>query len=184
MYENERYSLYEIKQQHLKLLKKAEFLSAKNVPNLSIEEHKILNEKGFWLSALGRQKIAAFTSAQKHFVSVYKGKAKPESFFERTWVKYQNYLDSMIESQSELKRIDDLEKRKGKSKIIIKNAIMNGEGHYLKIRKQEIESGYITEDEANQIFEKYSKFMPAEDMTKKIGATEGVPTTGGHDPYR
>lgn len=176
----EKFTIDQIKQQHKALLKKSGFLSEKNVSDLTEEEYETLNEKGFWLNALGRQEIAAFTVTQRHFVSVFHGKEKAESIFERAWVKYQRYIREI----SKKKRIYDLEKRKEKSRIIIKNSIMMGEDHYLKIRDQELKDGYITEGEADQIFQKYCKFMPNEDMTKKIGSTDGIPTTGGHDPYR
>ena len=178
---DDKFTIHQIKKQHKKYLKKDGFLLNKKVPNLTDDEYKILNEKGFWLSALANQRIAAYTSAQKRFVNVSKGILKGKTIYEEVWVKYNDHINKI---SHELKKVADLNYRKDKSKIIIKNAIMNGEEHYLKIRKQEIENGYITEDDANQIFEKYSKFMPPEDMTKKIGATEGVPTTCGHDPYR
>ncbi len=77
------------KSKHLKYRKMAFSLT---VPEslFSESERELLIEYGAWLAALMRGSILPQTSKQIRFVCVCKGEAKPDSIFEKVWIKYIN----------------------------------------------------------------------------------------------
>ena len=52
------------------------------------EEIEILERYGRWMMALMLGEIRPETDAQSRFVKVCEGKSKPETEFERAWMKY------------------------------------------------------------------------------------------------
>lgn len=50
-------------------------------------ELEVLRRYGFWLEALAERKILPSTPAQEHFCRVVRGEAKPETLYERAWMR-------------------------------------------------------------------------------------------------
>lgn len=61
-----------------------------NIPDglFSPDEMQILSSYGAWLAALMHGQIEPETEAQRHFVSVCRGTASPESEYELVWCKF------------------------------------------------------------------------------------------------
>lgn len=71
---------------HANLLRQHDFVFPAN-NELDERERHILLRYGRWLEALSSGKIPALTPEQEHFVRVARGSDKPDTEFERVWVK-------------------------------------------------------------------------------------------------
>ena len=176
---------------------------------LSKSEYEILDIKGYWLEGLASGRLLAYTDAQLNFVEFCKKRSFPTNIYESAWLKYVCHIENIkkenedkekkrIEEENEIKRQKEILRKKKledflskrtpekieRSKRIIKNSIMMGVNHFLKIKDEELKKGYIDQHEVDIIFNQYKSAMPDKDMTKVIGSTDGLCTTGGHDPFR
>jgi len=78
-----------IPKEHQKLLSQNDYQLKCSPIIFNEEEREVLNEFGYWLSALASGSVKPFTPEQRLFVLVANGKAEPKTPFEKVWTKYQ-----------------------------------------------------------------------------------------------
>ena len=80
---------YDLIQEHKKYAKE-KFKPSKSLKNFEQSERKIIVNFGVWMSALSNDILKPYTQEQKRFVAAVKGLRKPETKYEKTWIKYLN----------------------------------------------------------------------------------------------
>jgi uncharacterized protein YifE (UPF0438 family) len=96
-------------------------LGVKRVSIFPDEELALLRKHGHWMQALALGRIQPLTEAQRRFVEVAAGKAKPEAVHERAWVRLMTRREYESEPHQVIDAFDPAERWFPRSQCWINN---------------------------------------------------------------